>query len=204
MNTGKYHILLLLILVSVWFSYSQNPPERVFYFADTAKSKVYWKCDIHRGYFGLRYGGLLLEDGIPVGGAFVIPTGSFTDTDIDRKNFDTAYMIFHNTIKNEFLEIERYPYAYFIIERITPTEGQRYSIQGNLTLHGVTRPVVFNAGILVDEGMLTLTGDPLVIDRSEWGILRLSPKNPEPDDENGWTVPDEVEISVRITAVIQQ
>jgi len=43
-----------------------------------------------------------------------------------------------------------------------------------------------------------LESETFKIDRTDWGIYRLSPKRPYPDDEHGWTVPDTVEITVKL------
>jgi len=45
---------------------------------------------------------------------------------------------------------------------------------------------------------LILKSEKFTIDRTDWGVYRMSPKRPYQDDENGWTVPDEIELHLEI------
>jgi polyisoprenoid-binding protein YceI len=46
------------------------------------------------------------------------------------------------TMKSDkVLDVQRFPEIRFVSTRITPQDGGRYQVRGDLTLHGVTKPV---------------------------------------------------------------
>ncbi len=191
---SKSYLFIAILFILVQTIHAQD--KRVFIHTDSLTSKIHWKCDVHRGFFKIRYGGfLLVNDSIRLG-AFVIRTGSFTDMDIDKKKYGTAHTIFTNTIKNEFLEVEKYPYAYFETRSIQLVRPDLYSITGDLTLHGIKKEIRITAHIYKKSEKWIFKSEKFHIDRTEWGILRLSKKNPVPDDQNGWTVSDQVEMQI--------
>lgn len=46
---------------------------------------------------------------------------------------------------DDFFAVDKHPEATFVSEKVEPAGKDRYKIKGKLTLHGVTRDVVFNA-----------------------------------------------------------
>jgi polyisoprenoid-binding protein YceI len=61
----------------------------------------------------------------------------------------------------DFFDVEKFPELSFKSTRIEPTGDDSLKVTGNLTLHGVTRDVVFNV-----DGPTPPTKDP-------WGNIRL-------------------------------
>ncbi len=194
------YILLLFFVFTGFNSRSQGNDKFSFYRVDTLKSKVYWKCDKHNGLIKLKEGGFVMENGQPVGGLFVIDMHSIKDLDMNPKQYGTAVTILENTLKNEFFEADRYPYAIFKLENIYHLSGDTYHLVGDFTMHGITNCVSFKARIKVEGSVLTMTSEKFSIDRTDWGIYRMSPKRPYSDDENGWTVQDEIDIKIELTA----
>jgi polyisoprenoid-binding protein YceI len=175
-----------------------------FYAADTLHSKIYWKCDKHKGTFKLKKGGFVTYKGKIVDGLFFIDLHSMKDLDMDKKTYGTAVMILENTLKNEFLEVEKYPYSYFRLESLKHIKNNLYQVVGDFTLHGITNCIEFTAQIDYSGNKIHFVSKPFVIDRSEWGVYRMSPTRFYSDDENNWTVPDEVEIKIDITAIKEE
>ncbi len=171
-----------------------------FYAVDTTQSKIYWKCDKHNGTFKLDKGGFVTYKNKIIDGLFFIDLHSMKDNDMDEKNYGTAVMILINTLKNEFLEIEKYPYSYFRLEELEPIGENKYKVTGDFTLHGITNCITFTAKIDFTKEKIHFVSEPFIIDRSEWGVYRMSPTRYYSDDENNWTVPDEVEIKIDIIA----
>jgi hypothetical protein len=166
---------------------------------DTGKSEIYWKCDKHFGFFPLDSGQVVVEGEIIRDGMFYIGVKDIYVADLDSSHYATAKMILENTLKNEFLEVEKYPENYFHLIEAVPEENGKYLVEGDLNLHGNEVCVKFSAGLKKDkDGIMELESEKFKIDRTDWGIYRLSPKNPYPDDEHGWTVPDTVEIQVKL------
>jgi len=136
----------------------------------------------------------------PVGGRFIIDMNSIKDLDMDPKQFGTAVMILENTLKNEFFEVKKYPFAIFDLQEIEHLSGNYYQLTGDFTLQGITNCISFKAKIDIDDEKLHLLSDTFSIDRTDWGIYRMSPKRPYSDDENGWTVPDKINLKIDLTA----
>ena len=194
------YILLLLFFFTGYISRAQEDEKLGFYRADTLKTKVLWKCDKHNGLIKLKEGGFVLEDNEPVGGLFVIDMHSLKDLDMDPKQYGTAVMILENTLKNEFFEVEKYPYAVFNMEQVYHLSGDTYHLIGDFTMHGITNCVSFKAQIIVEGDVLTMTSEKFSIDRTDWGVYRMSAKRPYSDDENGWTVPDKIDLKIELKA----
>lgn len=80
------------------------------------------------------------------------PSLDKVDVIINTKSVDT-----NNEKRDEhlrstaFLDVEKYGQAKFVSTKVTHVSGSKLDIEGNLTLHGVTKPVTINA-TFVGEG----------------------------------------------------
>ena len=68
----------------------------------------------------------------------------------------------------DFFEVKEYPRAKFVSTKITRGD-KGYTVTGDLTLRGMTKPVTFPADITVTEGGVAMTSK-FTIDRNVWGI----------------------------------
>jgi len=68
----------------------------------------------------------------------------------------------------DFFEVKQFPKAKFVSTKITK-EDKIYFVTGDLTLHGVTKPVTFVGDIVIDDDGVALNSD-FKIDRNDWGI----------------------------------
>ncbi len=193
-------ILPVIMLFFGSFTTKAQNTELSFYRVDTLQSKILWKCDKHNGLIKLKTGGFVVENKQPVGGLFIVDMHSIKDLDMDPKQFGTAVLIFENTLKNEFFEANKYPYAIFELQTATPVKDDLYQITGDFTLHGITNCLSFKAHIKINDDRLIMISEKFAIDRTDWGIYRMSPKRPYADDENGWTVPDKIELQINLKA----
>lgn len=69
---------------------------------------------------------------------------------IDAGSLQTDYpdpetLDFDAKVESEFLKADKYPQITFASTRVVPTGARTARVAGNLTLHGVTRPVVLEA-----------------------------------------------------------
>ena len=190
----------IIFIISLFIVIQLQAQTYDFYRVDTLDSKVYWKCDKHNGQLNLKDGGFILENGTIQKGLFYLNMQSIKDLDMSVKKFGTAVMILENTLKNEFFEVEKYPVAVFDMQEVLPLKDEKYQITGDFTLHGITNCVSFVATIKMDDNTLHFTSETFKIDRTDWGIYRMSPKRPYSDDENGWTVPDKIVLKIELQA----
>jgi polyisoprenoid-binding protein YceI len=103
-----------------------------------------------------------------------------------------------------FLDVEQYPAITFKSTRIEPAGEGKWNVTGDLTLHGVTKPVV-----LAVEGPTPPINDPFgntragasattKINRKDFGIVWNQPL-----ETGGVLVVDEVAISIEVEAIKQ-
>ena len=188
---------MLLISFSILNVWAQDS-ECSFFRLDTLQSKILWKCDKHSGSIKLVDGGFVLQKDSIETGLFYIDMHSIKDLDMSAKEYGTAVMILENTLKDEFFEDKKFPFSAFKLISIKQIENNRYQVSGDFTMHSITNCITFNAQITVENDELIMTSDSIVLDRSDWGVYRMSPQRPYSDEENGWTVPDKIEIKIEI------
>jgi len=195
-NTGFYLLIILFISNNIWAQKNNYS----FFKADTLQSTILWKCDKHDGKINLSKGGFVTSEKQIEAGLFYIDMRSIKDLDMDTKTYGTAVLILDNTLKNDFFNIKKYPSANFKIVNIEKITTNKYKVTGDLNLHGVTNCLAFDASVLIKKNEIIMSSDNIVLDRTDWGIYRMSPQRPYSDDENGWTVPDKIEIKIKIIA----
>lgn len=102
-----------------------------------------------------------------------------------------------HTLTDEFLDARNYPEMKFVSTSVNPNSAERGTLQGQLTLHGVTRPVTMDYQILgfgqdpwggMRAGFKAVTR----INRSDFGITKFTPTGP---------VGNEVDITLLIEGI---
>jgi polyisoprenoid-binding protein YceI len=107
------------------------------------------------------------------------PAGAKVKASVDATSLDVGAP-YGRRFADEFLDATKNPLASFVSTQIVPAADGRTGIMtGNLTLHGVTRPVIFNVAFVgVGRGLFggTITGFSAVgrIKRSDFGSTFLS------------------------------
>jgi polyisoprenoid-binding protein YceI len=101
----------------------------------------------------------------------------------------------------DFLDVEHYPSIVFKSSGIQPAAHERYTMAGDLTIHGVTRPVtldVIHSGQVKDPWGNTRAGFSAegVIKRSDWGLTYNAVL-----ETGGFVVSDDVKIAIEAEAV---
>jgi polyisoprenoid-binding protein YceI len=112
------------------------------------------------------------------------------DTENQRRDDDLR--------SSRFLAIDSFPEMTFVSRRVERAGPTRFRIHGELSLHGVTRPVTLDAemgGVLVtSRGRYAAFSASTVINRADYGMTF------SPILEGLRTVGDEVRISIEIEA----
>jgi polyisoprenoid-binding protein YceI len=123
-------------------------------------------------------------------------TGGSIDVTIDTASISTGLVELEDHLRSkDFFDAARYPQTKFVSSKLTFNKDQLAGVDGNLTLHGVTKPVHltvdhfhcgFNPIALKNEcGVNAYT----VIKRSEFGVDKYVP-----------AVGDEVKIVIQVEA----
>ena len=90
-----------------------------------------------RGRFNALHGGLHIDE--------QNPANSWVDAQVESTSVDT-----HNKLRDAhlrsaaFFDVKKHPTITFTSTNIEHVSGQDYQVTGNLTLHGVTRPITFD------------------------------------------------------------
>jgi polyisoprenoid-binding protein YceI len=108
------------------------------------------------------------------------PAASKIRVTIDPKSIDTDNAPFNAEIADQFLEAGKYPTITFVSTAVHPGAGGKGEVVGDLTFHGVTRPVVldvvFNGtGLgMMHEQRMGFSG-VTTIKRSDFGVTKYVP-----------------------------
>ena len=132
------------------------------------------------------------------------PTQSSISVTIKAASIDTRTEQRDDHLRSpDFLDVDKYPELTFKSTSVEHDGGEDWRINGDLTIHGVTKPVVLNTEY---NGQ---TGDPFVgqraffsaetkIDREEWGLTWNKAL-----ETGGWLVGKEIKLSIEIESVLQ-
>ncbi len=187
----KFIPLLFLAFIPLFLAYalsdegavivSQAEPvalEDGVYQVDLDASQLYWEAfktvGGHMGGISLKRGELVVEDGEPKHGSFVIDMKSITCSDIDDPSAQKK--IVNHLMADDYFAVADYPEALFDITRILPYEGEEdynYQIEGDLSVRGVMSPVTVLANIQTGENRMT-TFAKAEVDRTKFGITTRS------------------------------
>ena len=129
------------------------------------------------------------------------PQNARLDVVIQAASIDTAETDRDKHLRSaDFFEVDKYPTLTFVSTSVSPRGGKAYDIAGQLTIHGVTRPVLLTASFLgtaqdpwgntrfVFEAELTLN-------RKDFGLTWNAAL-----ETGGFLVGDEVKVMLSIQA----
>jgi polyisoprenoid-binding protein YceI len=74
------------------------------------------------------------------------PSESWVEVTIDAASLDTTNDAADDSLKSDrFLDVEKFPQLHYRSTRVDHVEAERWQIQGDLTIKGVSRPITLNA-----------------------------------------------------------
>ncbi len=104
-------------------------------------------------------------------------TRSKVDVTLDARTIDTGIEKRDEHLRSaDFFDVEKFPTITFTSTRVAPAAGGALKVTGNLTMHGVTKPVVLSveplSGTIQDPHGRTVRGASAtaLIDRRDWGL----------------------------------
>ena len=146
---------------------------------DTLNSRVEWKGfkvvktdnTSHFGTIKFESGEVTVKDGELESGKFVADMNSLTSVDLKDDAEQLAKLNGHLK-SGDFFEVEKFPTSSFEVTKITKNTTGDYNttIDGNLTIKGITKPVKFNANVSVNEGDVSIATEPQDINREDFGM----------------------------------
>ena len=104
------------------------------------------------------------------------PANSWVEAEVDAASIDT-----HNKLRDAhlrsaaFFAVKQYPTITFQSTHVEHAGGQDYRVTGNLTMHGVTKPITFDVAYRGQSTLMgTRTGQTAkaTINRNDFGVGR--------------------------------
>ena len=158
-------------LIASLVVYSFKMDKAATYKVDTQKSTVVWTgkkvTGEHKGTIPLSSGNILVEDKKIKSGIFEFNVSALTVTDITDKD-GNAKLVGH--LKNDdFFSVAKFPTAKYVVTSVESKGGDNYTVNGNLTIKGITNPISFPAVIKTDAKTLTASGT-ITVNRTKFDI----------------------------------
>lgn len=176
------------------------------YVVDASSSIIEWvgskPAGKHNGTIAISNGEVYLNNGKIESGKFTIDMTSITVLDLkagDGKEDLEGHLkgLGKEEDADHFFNTKKYPEGSFEITAVNTVDAQT-TVEGNLTLKGITKPVKFPATITLDGNKMTLSTESFKINRTEWNVNYASKSIF--DDLKDKFVDDEIELKVNVTA----
>ena len=143
---------------------------------NTETSTVKWTgskvTSSHEGDIKIKSGKLILDHGRLVGGEFEMDMTTIVNTDIE--NQESRNNLEGHLKSKDFFGVENHPTAELKITKvdalkIVDQNGNNYAVVADLTIKGITHPIIFNANVKI-KGAAFLAIAKIKIDRTKWGV----------------------------------
>lgn len=180
--------------------------ESTTYIVNTETSIIEWigskPTGKHNGVINLKSGELAVKNDSIESGMFIIDMNSIVVTDLkigDGKEDLEGHLKGTGDKEGEdhFFNVGKFPEGTFEISSITSENGKA-TVNGNLTLKGVTKPVNFSATVTYEGDTMMLTSDSFLINRTQWNVNYASKSIF--DDLKDKFVNDDIELVVKLKA----
>jgi polyisoprenoid-binding protein YceI len=128
------------------------------------------------------------------------PENSKLEVSVDAATVLTTAQKLTDELKGvEWLDAAKYPQASFVSTKVTPTGANQATIAGELTLHGVTKPLTLKAHLVgagvnpMDKAYTVGFEGTGVIKRTDFGVSKYAPM-----------IGDEVQVTINAAFELQQ
>lgn len=161
-TTFKFIITITLTLIIISFSYSQSLT------ANKTQSLIRWYGEeltgkTHFGNLSFKEGRIELQDGLIIGGNFVV---NMTSLSVEDLSGGAKARLEGHLRSDDFFSVDKYPEATLKISQKAKVEGDVQKLYGELTIKGIKHAVDFSI-ILVDKKTATAN---LTFDRSKYNV----------------------------------
>ena len=135
------------------------------------KSSVEWHAKkvsgAHYGNVSIKSGFLKMKGGQLAGGEFVIDMTTFTCTDISSKEYNEKFVNHLNS--DDFFSVKKHSTAKLLITESRLGKGGHFDVFANLTIKGITKPVIFRANVSNKKDQLFADAE-ITFNRTHYGI----------------------------------
>jgi polyisoprenoid-binding protein YceI len=164
-KVNKLAVVLALLMGAVAPVWGQS------YQVDNQKSTLKWTgkkvTGSHHGTIALKAGNLEIKNNRLAGGNLVVDMTTIKDLDLTNPEWNKK-LVGHLS-SDDFFGVAKYPVSRLVVKNVKPKGGNLYQVTGDLTIKGVTKPVVFDSSISITGNRLKATGT-MPVDRTKYGI----------------------------------
>ena len=160
--TFKFFITITLTLTSIAFSYSQSLT------ANQTQSIIRWHGEeltgkSHFGNLSFKKGQIELQDGLIIGGTFVV---NMTSLSVEDLSGGAKSRLEGHLRSDDFFSVDKYPEATLKITQKAKVEGDVQKLYGELTIKGIKHSVDFT--IILGDKKTAIAN--LTFDRSKYNV----------------------------------
>ena len=160
--TFKHIITITLTLTSIVFSYSQSLT------ANQTQCLIRWYGEeltgkTHFGNLSFKEGQIELQDGLIIGGTFVV---NMTSLSVEDLSGGAKARLEGHLRSDDFFSVDKYPEATLNITQKAKVEGDVQKLYGELTIKGIKHPVDFT--IILGDKKTAIAN--LTFDRSKYNV----------------------------------
>ena len=102
------------------------------------------------------------------------PANCRVDAQVEAASIDTRNKLRDSHLRSaDFFDVKKYPTITFMSTHVEHAGGQNYKVTGNLTMHGVTRPITFDVvyrGQNALKGVRTGLSAKATLNRHDFGL----------------------------------
>lgn len=161
----KKHITALCLISSMFILSAFRPVKDDLFKVDTEKSTINWSAKKvgggHTGTVKISDGSLVYSGKTLKGGSFLMDMSSITS--------DNARVTNHLK-SDDFFSSVKNPTSKFEIIKVSTAGKDRVSINGNLSIKGITHPLTFQATVKQQKDALVAIANGIRIDRTKYDI----------------------------------
>ncbi|MBQ4916195.1 YceI family protein [Maribacter sp. MMG018] len=132
-----------------------------------SESKITWKgykvTGSHEGTIALKSGHLIIDKNKLTGGEFVVDMTTITNLDMTAGNGKEK--LEGHLKSDDFFGVTKYPTAKLVFTSVEPMNKNSYSVTGDLTIKGTTKPVTFVVSLYENKATATLK-----VDRAKYDV----------------------------------
>ncbi|POY34820.1 lipid-binding protein [Solitalea longa] len=167
----KLTSVLAIVAATVLFAFKAPEKKAETYNVDASKSTIVWNgkkvTGEHTGNIKFANGNIQFDGKSVTGGSFVVDMNSITCTDITNADYN-AKLVGHLKA-DDFFGTDKFATAKIDILGSKSLGGDKYEINGNLTIKGITKPITFQATVKQVKSSVVAAAD-VTINRTDFDI----------------------------------
>lgn len=190
--------MLQSIIISLLSLISSGEGVNEVYKVNAAESTVEWYAEKvtgkHNGTVALKSGEFNLTGEKLTSGSFVVDMTTIDCSDLEGEWKDK---LVGHLKSDDFFGVETFPTATFNLKSAKKQGGNKYLVNGDLTIKGITKPIEFPAEVVV-AGDKVISTATLTIDRSKYNVKYGS--GSFFDDLGDKTIYDNFDLKIKIVS----